>query len=279
MRVKEQILRFWRSENDKVAIVRDILVALFAVFIVLLLLWGYTGQWLAAPMVAIESGSMEHSHEPYGRYGTINAGDMVLVQKVASREDVITRGGDFAGALATKDPANYFYGDYGDVVIYHPDGDMEDTQIIHRAMCWVDVIIDENGDKRYTIAEYGLYNQTFLNLRELGLGSNPEYYPDWSHSGYLTKGDNYNVMDQAGGIAKEPVKVKWTSGKARLEIPWIGTINLYFEDLLNPGQPSTVANVHTDCLVCLVIVIAILVSIPIAMDLYDYVKQKKMEQP
>ena len=71
MKLKEQFLRFWHSDNEKISIVRDILVALTAVAIVLLLLWSYTGQWFGAPMVAIESGSMMHDNEPFGRFGTI----------------------------------------------------------------------------------------------------------------------------------------------------------------------------------------------------------------
>ena len=76
-------IQFWKSDNNKVSIVRDVVVALLAVFVILMILWGYTGQWFAAPMVAIESGSMEHPNSPFGRLGTIDAGDMVLVQKVS----------------------------------------------------------------------------------------------------------------------------------------------------------------------------------------------------
>ncbi len=79
-------LRFWRSDNKKIALFRDITVALLAVLVVLLFLWTYTGQWFTAPIVAIESGSMEHTNSPFGRLGPIDAGDMVLVQKVYNRK-------------------------------------------------------------------------------------------------------------------------------------------------------------------------------------------------
>ena len=69
MNIKEMFLRFWKSDNNKVSIVRDVVVALLAVFVILMLLWGYTGQWFAAPMVAIESGSMEHPNSPFRSFG------------------------------------------------------------------------------------------------------------------------------------------------------------------------------------------------------------------
>jgi len=267
MNIKELFLKFWKSEDSKISIIRDVVVALLAVFIILMILWGYTGQWFAAPMVAIESGSMEHPNPPFGRLGTIDAGDMVLVQKVSKRSDIIPHGGTIMGAEAEKGWQTY--GDYGDVIIYKPMGRNDVSQIIHRAMCWVDVY--GNGNQQtYTILDYGIYNETSLTIPELGLYN---INPRWTYSGFLTKGDNNDVIDQVTDICPEPVQVGWISGKARLEIPWLGTINLFFEDVLH-GK-NTVANVHQDSLICLGIVIAILVSIPIILDIYDYVKKRK----
>ena len=122
----KMFLRFWRSDNKNTALIRDIAVALLAVLVVLLLLWTYTGQWFTAPIVAIESGSMEHTppvfstNPPFGRLGTIDAGDMVLVQKVYTRGDIAVHGGNFGGAQAKNGWQSY--GDYGDVIVYHPDG-------------------------------------------------------------------------------------------------------------------------------------------------------------
>lgn len=273
MNIKDKFLQFWRSDNDKISLIRDIIVALIAVLIVLLILWAYTGQWFAAPMVAIESGSMEHDKSPFGRYGTIDAGDMVLVQKVYTNKDLITHGGNYGGASEKEDPGNFFYGDWGDVIIYKPLGRDDVSQIIHRLMTWVDV--NNYGDTTtYTIADYGIYNQTSLNIPDLGLRNSK---PSWDHSGYLTKGDNNNVIDQMSDICPQPLKLSWISGKARLEIPWLGTINLFFEDVIS-GK-STVSNVHEDSLICLGIVIAILVSIPIILDIKDYLREKKNKIP
>jgi len=275
----KMFLRFWRSDNKNTALIRDIAVALLAVLVVLLLLWTYTGQWFTAPIVAIESGSMEHTNPPFGRLGTIDAGDMVLVQKVYMRSDVAVHGGNLGGAQAKE--CCKTYGDYGDVIIYLPDGNMSETPIIHRAMCWVDVeIID--GTQYYTIEEFGIYKETSLgSIPELGLDENDHNdTPKWSHSGFLTKGDHNDLFDNLpnGGVLKstQPIKIEWISGKARQEIPWFGTINLFFSDIMN-GE-NNVGNVHEDCLISLGIVIAILVSIPIFLDIKDYLKQKKEEQ-
>ena len=274
-------LRFWKSDNKNISLIRDIVVALLAVLVVLLLLWTYTGQWFTAPIVAIESGSMEHTpptfstNPPFGRLGTIDAGDMVLVQKVYTRDDVVVRGGNFGGAQAKQ--CCETYGDYGDVIIYLPDGDTTQTPIIHRAMCWVDVEIN-NGQRTYTIKEYGIVNETSIGpIPELGLFSKKT--PDWSHSGFLTKGDHNDQFDNLpnGGVHKstQPIKIEWISGKARLEIPWFGTINLFFSDLMN--GTDNIGNVHEDCLISLGVIIAILISIPIVLDIKDYLKHKKEE--
>jgi len=70
--------------------------------------------------------------------------------------------------------------------------------------------------------------------------------------------------------------VEWISGKARGELPWIGTINLFFNDLM--GGTNTVGNVPGDCLICLFILIGVLVSIPVSMDVYAYYKEKKSKK-
>jgi signal peptidase len=276
MNIKQLFIRFWKTDDSKISLLRDVVLALLAVLIILLVLWTYTGQWFAAQMVAIESGSMEHPNSPFGRLGTIDAGDMVLVQKVTARTDVVPHGGPIKGAQAENGEKTY--GNYGDVIIYKPLGKTDVSQIIHRAMCWVDVY-ENNGKTTYTIVDHGFYNATTLTIPQLGLQN---YNPQWTHSGYLTKGDNNEVIDQISKICPEPVQLNWVSGKARSEIPWLGTINLFFEDLLHghlSDDESTVKNVHPDSLICLGIVIALLISIPITLDVYDYLKKKKSKTP
>ena len=116
--IKNLFIKFWKSDNDKISLIRDILIALFVVLLILTLLWSYTGQWFGAPMVAIESGSMMHEDEPFGRIGTIDAGDMVLLVKVNGRDEILTRGFEYGGELAKREGGFQSYGDYGDVIIY-----------------------------------------------------------------------------------------------------------------------------------------------------------------
>jgi len=282
--IKKMIIKFWKTDNSKIAVIRDISVALLAVFIILLLLWSYTGQWFSAPIVAIESGSMEHTppvfpkEPPFGRIGTIDAGDMVLVQKVNNRNDVVVHGGDYGGSQARNGWKSY--GDYGDVIVFLPDGNKKMTPIIHRAMCWVE-IGSYNGQKTYTIKEFGIFNETSIgSIPELGFYTDDPIKPNWAHSGFLTKGDHNDLFDNLpnSGIREstQPIKIEWISGKARLEIPWFGTINLFFSDILN--GTNNVGNVHQDCLICLFIIIALIVLIPILLDIKDYLKQNNKDK-
>ncbi len=278
--LKKSLIKFWRSDDEKISFIRDILVAIFVVTIILMLLWGYTGQWLAAPMVAIESGSMMHLDEPFGRIGTIDAGDMVLLVDVDSKADIVTRGSSFGGEMAKGAGGYQSYGDYGDVIIYRKYGRTDDDQIIHRAICWISVD-NEGNQTTYTVEEFGLYDVKAINIPSIGLSN---YKP--THEGYITKGDNPRTndrCDQAGGICSEPILVSWVTGKARGELPWVGTVNLLFNDIINGAfwdasvQP-TVYNVPEDCIICLVILIIILVSIPISLDAYEYLQNKKQQQ-
>lgn len=274
MNGKKIFLQFIRSDKQTIAFMRDLLVAAIIVMMILLTLWAFTGQWFGAPMVAIESNSMTHPDEPFGRIGTIDAGDMVFLVKVYKHNDVLPYGGPLGGALQKKDPGYFLYGTWGDVIVYHPLGKTDETQVIHRAMCWVDVEY-QGEEKTYTIKDQGIFNEKTLLVPELGIKtiSGKSVTPDWSHSGFITKGDNNELCDQLSNICPQPVKLEWISGKAWGELPWIGTINLLFSDVF--GGKNTLSNVASDSLICLVILIAVLISIPLILDFYDYFREKK----
>jgi signal peptidase len=280
---KKLFLQFWRSDNKKISLVRDVVIAVIVVLILLSIIWAYTGQWFSAPMVAITSGSMMHANEPFGRLGTIDAGDMVLLVKVNKKSDIAT----YFSAEAQGKDGPQTYGNYGDVVIYRKYGNPAEEQIIHRTMCWVEVEDGENG-RTYTIEEYNIFKEKSILIPELGIESptGGPYTPNWSHSGFITKGDNpftNKECDQTGGICSELIKLEWISGKARGELPWIGTINLLFNDLTGGAfwdakKEITVYNVQSDSVICLIILIALLISIPVLLDLYDYYRTKKKQQ-
>jgi len=275
--IKKLFLGFWRSDNEKISLIRDIVVALLVVLLILTILWSYTGQWFDAPMVAIESGSMMHKDEPFGRLGFIDAGDMVLLVKVNVKDDILTRGYEYSGEMAKGEGGFQSYGDYGDVIIYRKYGNTEEDQIIHRAMCWIEYHKEYNT---YSVDEWGINNESSITISELGLN---KYKP--SHSGFITKGDNpitNDRCDQAGGICNEPIKPEWITGKARFELPWIGTINLLFNDLISGSlwdshKEATIYNVPSDSVICLIILIVVLVSIPITFDIYEYYRKNKKD--
>ena len=260
--------------------IRDVVFAIAIVGLLLAILWGYTGQFPHSPMVVVTSGSMMHEDAPFGRIGTIDPGDLVLVKKIHWKDDVITRGPSYAPTTKHKT-----YGDYGDVIIYIPDrngdgiADKDATPIIHRAICWVQV----NPDGTYTIEEYGLYNVSSITISELGLSN---YKPP--HNGFITKGDHNPSADQAtrqGSLPaiSTPVKPEWIIGKARGEVPWFGLIKLvFFGDENIQGEPGWVrignAVAPKDEWICLGISLFILIGIPTIWDAYKFYKKWKSEK-
>ena len=129
--IRALITQFRTSEHWAVSLARDILWVVAIVGGIALALFLICGTWPA--IVAVESGSME----PH-----MNIGDLVIVVQK-----------DRFGELQTWDEAhqtNYTkFGDYGDVIIYRPNGETDfwasigllplssQTPIIHRAMTWV----------------------------------------------------------------------------------------------------------------------------------------------
>jgi|LGVE01.1.fsa_nt_gb signal peptidase len=86
------------------------------------------------------------------------------------------------------------FNEYGDVIIYHPYGNFHRTPILHRAMYWV-----EEGEPMWA-------------------NGSPAAY-----AGYITKGDNNRIIDQATHISNlKPVKPEWIIGVARVRIPSMG---------------------------------------------------------
>ena len=130
--IRAKIQEFRTSDHWVVSLARDILWVVVVVGCVALALYLICGTWPA--VVTVESGSME----PH-----MNIGDLVVV--VAP---------DRFGPLQTWDEAHATgyqkFGDYGDVIIYRPNGQTDfwaqigllplssQHPIIHRAMIWVD---------------------------------------------------------------------------------------------------------------------------------------------
>ncbi|WP_231185457.1 S26 family signal peptidase [Haladaptatus sp. DYF46] len=194
------------TEEEPVAIVRDVVKTAMWVVGIGVLLFAITGVW--PPMVAVESGSMQ----PH-----MKKGDLVVVMD----EGRLAGDGSYGDTgvvpyRAGRGSGYREFHSYGDVIVYRPNGDSGRTPIIHRARFWVRE--NENWYDRANEAYVG----TADNCEELRNCPAP-------HAGFITKGDHNGVYDQVyelDGPISGPVKSSWIVGKAKLRIPWLGWIRL-----------------------------------------------------
>ena len=189
-------------------------------------LYAYSGIW--PPFSVVESGSMQHSDR--SSFSTIDTGDAVVVR---SPDKVTIR----TYVDGYKEGYKKF-GDYGDVIVYERPGM---NPVIHRAVIWLDWnstswealslegfptenwYNDGNTDYRNLTGTLTFYNYGFSSQTvHLNLDLLPEV------SGYVTKGDNNPVFDNAptglvpGLISEE--KILYVAG---FSIPWLGIIKFY----------------------------------------------------
>lgn len=190
-RVASILAAFRESDNRVVSFARDLLWVVVVVGGIALALYLFAGTWPA--VVTIESESMV----PH-----MNVGDLVLVVD----ED---RFGGLTTWVEGQRIGYSSFGDYGDVIVYRPNGADSVHPIIHRAMTYVDTAAVE----------------------ESGLA---QFYAD-PHGGYITKGDNNPYIDQGNlriaGIGMiEPVKKEWIVGKALVAVPLVGYLPLHLAE-------------------------------------------------
>ncbi|MDG6220191.1 MAG: S26 family signal peptidase, partial [Candidatus Thermoplasmatota archaeon] len=277
-------------KKEAFSLARDVIIAMVIVGIILGSVVLYTGNW--PPLVVVESGSMRHSQD--SAIGPIDAGDLVLVKAVNSRQDVITylegverqhvQILDGQGVLeyqfnhtGTRSPYST-YGEAGDVIVYYKNGDRADTPIIHRAILWVEY--NSTGGGGFNVPELGLHGFSgkirLLNMGHLeqtvvidlgdvlAKGFNATGRP---HGGFITLGDaNRGSYDQrshrdAQGNPIEPIEVFWIYGVARGEIPWFGAIKLHFSN--DPGRGEIPGNVWTN----IILTIGALIGAAISLDI------------
>lgn len=178
-------------DDPIIKLIEDIAISVAIVGGIAIVLYGFSGIW--PPMVAIESGSMEPG---------MSTGDIVFI---VSPTNSVPDGVDAKHGVVTHEQgeeAGYeSFGDYGDAIVYRPDGSNGRTAIIHRAMFYV-----EEGE-RYTTIE-----------------GETETAP---HDGFVTKGDANQYYDQEQGLSTV-VKPEWVEGKAKYRVPLIGNLRLLF---------------------------------------------------
>lgn len=254
---------------------RDYVYIALAVGLVFGSLYALTGSW--PPVVTVQSNSMMHVNDTeyrsgegdtraqgvgFGRLGTIDPGDLVLVDSVDDAEDVAT--------YARGDV--HRYGAPGDVLVFQHTGTGTDLTVIHRAMAWVEAD-GEGGNRTYTvewteewrqppadlatcsrtpeyvctfdergvfIPEIGVFECGEGDARSGGLGTadcpNPRPKP-FLGSGFLTKGDN-NVTNAGAdqsppgrgqkALNPQPVVMEQVEGVARGELPALGLLKTAF---------------------------------------------------
>ena len=194
--LRSYIDQFRTSGHWAVSLARDILWLVAVVGGIALALYLVCGTWPA--VVTIESESMVPN---------MNVGDLVVVVEK-------DRYGDFQTWVEGKGTGYMKFNDYGDVIVYRPNGVSASTlpvplistaphPIIHRAMMWIEAKdIEKNLSAYYT-----------------------------PHAGYITKGDHNRNIDQVAvypdiGLI-EPVKEEWVVGKALFTVPLIGYLPLH----------------------------------------------------
>ncbi|MDD2472725.1 MULTISPECIES: S26 family signal peptidase [unclassified Methanoculleus] len=190
-RAASALTAFRESDHPVVSLARDLLWVVAVVGGIALLLYLFAGTWPA--VVTIESESMVPN---------MNVGDLVLVVDEDRFGSLTTWAeGELTGYSS--------FGDYGNVIVYRPNGADSVHPIIHRAMTYVDTAA----------------------VVESGLG---QYYED-PHGGYITRGDNNPSIDQgnlriAGVGVVEPVRKEWIVGKALFSVPLIGYLPLHLAE-------------------------------------------------
>jgi signal peptidase I len=193
--IRTLVAQFRTSDHWAVSLARDLLWIVCVVGGIALALFLICGTWPA--VVTIESQSMV----PH-----MNVGDLVIVVQK-------DRYGPFETWADGKQNGYIKYSDYGDVIIYKPNGLTSVHPIIHRAIQFAD-------------------DEPVTEIKGMKLLGN--YTPP--HAGYITWGDNNPRPDQGTnfpGIGTiEPVKEEWIVGKALFSIPLVGYLPLHIIEVI-----------------------------------------------
>jgi signal peptidase len=216
------------------------LVALMIIVVLLAGLYAYTQNW--PPMYVVQSSSMQHGAND--AVGLINTGDLVLAQATNPSSVVPYVVGMQTGYTT--------YGEYGDVLLYHPNGDTAPAPIIHRAIVYLEYNAngtynapDLNGLPCGGVATRAYLAPTMSGCGTVGLHGTLElFHVGWQsvtvnltladlghHSGFVTMGDNNINPGTRTGDQDQPglsslVAPAWVVGVARGMLPWVGSLKL-----------------------------------------------------
>ena len=269
------------EEGILVSTIKAFIIAPAIFLLIIGAIFLYSGIW--PPMVVVESESMQHSNDT-SYIGVIDTGDIVVVKKVESYQEVTTYVEGLANGHST-------YGEPGDVIIYHRHG--MPKPIIHRAMVMLEYNFTGGGFDVPTLADIPdeLWSvpggeKVWWNLKEVLVLYDVGYAGaileiDLStmlsnmfsnghlHGGIITLGDNNWEMVDGVPVARydqrwlttmrEPVMEEWIVGKARGELPWFGLLKLWATGTMPDDTP---ANSQRN----LIISLGALILIPVIID-------------
>jgi signal peptidase I len=227
--------KFKNSDNKVVSILREFLWVVIVVGAIAALLFAVSGTWPA--VVTIESESMV----PH-----MNVGDLVFVVQA-------DRFGPLQSWTEGKESGYTKFGDYGDVIIYNPNGGTKSPipfigglhPIIHRAMVYEEpnstlvAYVNPSGGKHSPTTYIPITKENYTAQGSIIPSPDPDIgfivplNSTDTHGGYITKGDNNWRSDQGSGLshytsigAIEPVKPEWIVGKALFTVPLVGYLPL-----------------------------------------------------
>jgi len=255
-------------------------------------LFAYARTW--PPIVAVESGSMMHSVDT-SEIGAIDTGDIVIVQTVESRAEVVTYLEGRATGYTT-------YGDYGDVLVFRDPRELAGTAFIHRAFAYV---VWNGTSGGYDIPHLGrlpaadwdawdasdnpttvTYGLSRFFLRQAGWRHDLDIHVNLTAgerplsvglgaTGFLTLGDRNAYENPITKHDRWVVQPSYVLGKARGEIPWFGLIKLTFLRE-GPGCCEYWGSTHPDIgapansWLALDVSLGILIGAPIALTLLEF---------
>ncbi|MCI4365765.1 MAG: S26 family signal peptidase [Thermoplasmata archaeon] len=242
---------FWRARDS---LYFGPLVALAIVVLLVVSLFAFTQNW--PPVYVVESDSMQHGYSDV--VGLINTGDLVLAQKIPNST--------IQTYVVGRQTGYTTYGEYGDVLLYQPNG-VAGTPIIHRAILYLQWVPSLRAYDALGLAGLPCGNQpgavyatpgtpsdcgttsltNTIDLMHIGWEDANLSIPLQSsqlggHSGFVTMGDN-NVIDGMGCYDQsscfplgELVEPGWVLGVARGMIPWVGALKLWAEQSPTTGE-------------------------------------------
>jgi signal peptidase len=176
----------------------------------------------------------------------MNVGDLVFVVQA-------DRFGQLQSWTEGKQSGYSKFGDYGDVIIYNPNGGTKSPvpfiggahPIIHRAMVYEEpgstlvAYVNPSGGKHSPTNYIPITKENFTAQGSIIPSPDPDIgfivplNGTDTHGGYITKGDNNWRSDQGSGLshytslgAIEPVKPEWIVGKALFTVPLVGYLPL-----------------------------------------------------